>query len=202
MTYPDFFNHVPSITLKDPLSDLLGSFDHGDITFTYLDIVKASGHSCPTVAGAYLICFKALEALYPNEVPQRGNIVINFRVPVDEGTIGVIANVLTHITGASDEKGFKGLQGKFARHDLLKFNTNIFTLVRFTRSDISQSVDVNYHPEVVPPNPKTMPLMQKILAKNASIEDKTQFGLLWQERVSRILIENFNNKELVTVTKV
>ena len=51
MTYPAFFETTASITLKDPLSEALGAFDEGLITYTYLDVVKTAGHSCPTVAG-------------------------------------------------------------------------------------------------------------------------------------------------------
>ncbi|HHD80901.1 MAG TPA: hypothetical protein ENK99_04795 [Campylobacterales bacterium] len=76
MTYPNFFNDTPTITLRDPLSNFLGTFEDGIIEFTYLDIVKSAGHSCPTVSGAYLSTLKALEALYPNEIPTRGGIEV------------------------------------------------------------------------------------------------------------------------------
>jgi len=69
--YPLFFECVESIILKDPLSDVLGAFEEGIVEFTYLDVVKSAGHSCPTVAGAYLMTWKALEALYPDSVPVR-----------------------------------------------------------------------------------------------------------------------------------
>ncbi len=52
MIYPEFFRKIETIKLQDGLSDLLGTFENGLIEFSYLDIVKASGHSCPTIAGA------------------------------------------------------------------------------------------------------------------------------------------------------
>jgi len=53
MTYPPFYDAVETITLYDPLAELLGSFEKGQIRFKYTQIVKAAGHSCPTVGGAY-----------------------------------------------------------------------------------------------------------------------------------------------------
>src|SRR5690606_10496369 len=54
MTFPAFFNAIPAIIMQDPLAQLLGAADAGLIEYTYADTVKLAGHSCPTVAGAYL----------------------------------------------------------------------------------------------------------------------------------------------------
>ena len=62
MNYPDFFNEVETIKLFDPLSKVLGSLNDGMVEFNYLDSVKAAGHSCPTVSGAYLMTSSALKA--------------------------------------------------------------------------------------------------------------------------------------------
>lgn len=64
MNYPAFFDQIESIELQDNLAHFLGSTDKGIIEFNYIDIVKAAGHSCPTVLGAYLITLKGLKALY------------------------------------------------------------------------------------------------------------------------------------------
>ena len=203
MTYPEFFNAVPTITLQDPLSEFLSTFEDGYIQFTYLDVVKSAGHSCPTVAGAYAMCYKALKALYPNETPQRGSISVHFKEAASEGTTGVMANVITQITGASDEKGFKGMQGQFRRHALLSFgNSALPTMIRFTRQDTNESVDLSYHPQHLPAKPEMMPLMQKLLSGSATKDERSQFGALWQERVAEILIKNFDNDTLIAVTKV
>ena len=50
--------------------------DTGEIEFSYVDIVKSAGHSCGTVAGAYLIALEGLKALYGEELPQRGEIKV------------------------------------------------------------------------------------------------------------------------------
>jgi hypothetical protein len=55
MKTPSFFDEVVQIEMIDPLANVLGTFENGKVTFNYLDIVKAAGHSCPTVSGAYLM---------------------------------------------------------------------------------------------------------------------------------------------------
>ena len=199
MTYPNFFNEVETITLVDPLSNVLGAFEGGELTFNYLDVVKAAGHSCPTVAGAYLMTLKALKALYPHETPVRGNIKVAFKEPMEEGVAGVIGNVISQLTGATDKSGFKGLNGKFARHSLMEFNAGLHSSARFTRVDTGVSVDVFYNPNVVPPLPDMQPLMQKVMGGSAEPEDIKAFGIFWQERVERIVIENVDNSEMLRV---
>jgi len=39
MKYPDFFDKVKTIKLKDHLSDFLGTFENGIIEYTYPEIV-------------------------------------------------------------------------------------------------------------------------------------------------------------------
>jgi hypothetical protein len=135
MNYPDFFDEVQTIKVKDPLAFVLGAVIDGDYEFNYLDVVKSAGHSCPTVAGAYLITAEALKALYPDEVAVRGNISVEFKESLEDGVAGVISNVVSQITGATDKSGFKGLAGKFARHSLMDFDAQIDSSARFTRID-------------------------------------------------------------------
>ncbi len=202
MQYPTFFKEVETIEVVDPLSMVLGAFEGGNITFNYLDVVKSAGHSCPTVAGAYLITLKALQALYPHDTPVRGNIKVAFKEPMEEGVAGVIGNVVSQLTGATDKSGFKGLNGKFARHSLMEFNAGLHSSGRFTRVDTGASVDVFYNPNVVPPLPDMQPLMQKVMGGSAEPEDIKAFGIFWQERVERILIENSDNSEMIRVESV
>jgi len=199
MGYPKFYDDVESITLYDPLSDFLGSFDNGEIKFKYLNVVKNAGHSCPTVAGAYLMTLKALKSLYPNELPVRGEIKVEFKESETEGVAGVIANVITNITGATEKSGFKGIGGNFARHSLMNFNANITSSAKFTRTDNQKSVDVTYDPSNIGGNPKMQPLMQKIMQNRATDEERKEFGEIWQDRVKRILIDNFDNPELIKI---
>ena len=196
MQHPSFFNTVPTIKVQDPLSNILGAFENGIYEFNFLEIVKSAGHSCPTVAGSYLITLQALKALYGDEMIIRGNISVEFKEDLEDGVAGVISNVVTQITGATDKSGFKGLGGKFARHSLMNFNSNISSSARFTRVDTQKSVDVYYDPSSVAPDANMGALMQKIMSGASSDEEFKEFGHLWQDRVKRIF-ENIEN-----VTKV
>lgn len=187
MRYPDFFKTIEPIKVQDPLSQVLGAFSDGEYEFTYLDVVKSAGHSCPTVAGAYLVTQKALEILYPNQRAVRGDIKVEFSQNEQEGVAGVIANVISQITGATKSSGFKGLQGKFARHSLMEFDVKQNASYRFSRSDTGASVLLEYDPSSVTPSPKMIPLMQNM--PNLTPDEKKEFGELWQERVANIFLQ-------------
>jgi len=193
MNYPTFFDSIQSIKLKDPLAQTLGAFFDGTYEITYLDVVKSAGHSCPTVAGAYLMAQVALKELFSHDNAVRGTIKVEFKEALEDGVAGVIGNVVSHITGATDKSGFKGLNGNFARHSLMNFNANISSSARFTRVDNGQSVDVIYDPSSIKPDQNMMPLMQKMLSGQASSDEIKEFGILWQDRVQRI----FENSEKV-----
>lgn len=187
MHYPDFFNDVENIILKDKLSDFLGTFEDGIIEFTYAEIVKSAGHSCPTIAGAYIMTLRGLKALYGSEIPQRGGIKVEFADDSNEGVAGVIANTISNITGATETSGFKGIGGNFVRHSLMKFEADINSSVRFIRTDTGAFVDVYYHPDFIPGDPLIQELMPKVLYNSASVDEKKQFGMLWQSRVREIV---------------
>ena len=195
MKYPQFYNEVETIQVQDKLSHVLGTFSNGLYEFNYTDIVKSAGHSCPTVAGAYLMTQEALKKLYIDTIPVRGDIKVEFKEDLTDGVAGVIANVITQITGATDKSGFKGLNGKFARHSLMNFNSDINSSARFTRVDTNQSVDVYYNPSSIKPSPDMQPLMQKIMQNQATKDDIETFGKLWQDRVKKI----FENSDEVIV---
>jgi len=197
MKYPQFYNEVETIQVQDKLSHVLGTFSNGLYEFNYTDIVKSAGHSCPTVAGAYLMTQEALKKLYIDTIPVRGDIKVEFKEDLTDGVAGVIANVITQITGATDKSGFKGLNGKFARHSLMNFNSDINSSARFTRVDTNQSVDVYYNPSSIKPSPDMQPLMQKIMQNQATKDDIETFGKLWQDRVKKI----FENSDEVIVVK-
>lgn len=192
MSYPKFYDEIENIKVKDALSNVLGTFDDGEYEFSYKDVVKSAGHSCPTVAGAYLMTLTALNYLYPDTRAIRGDIKVEFKEDLEDGVAGVIANVISQITGATDKSGFKGLNGRFARHSLMNFNSNIDSSARFTRIDTDQSIDIVYNPSSVMANPNMQPLMQKMMQNTATKEEIKEFGNLWQDRVMRIF-ENIDN---------
>ena len=200
--YPKWFDDVESITLYDGLSEVLGTFKEGIIKIKYLPIVKMAGHSCPTVAGAYLMTLRALKTLYPDTLPVRGEIKVSFKEDSSEGVAGVIAHVISNITGATDTTGFKGLGGKHSRIGLMDFSSDISASARFERIDTGKKVDVYYNHSTVPGDPRMQALMPKVVGGFASDEERRLFGELWQERVRKILIENSDNDQVCRVVEL
>ncbi|MBV6272559.1 hypothetical protein KVP09_06470 [Alcaligenaceae bacterium CGII-47] len=201
MGHPAFFESSPKISLYDPLAELLGAADDGVFHYDYTDVVKLAGHSCPTVAGAYLMTIKALRVLYPDSLPERGNILVEFGDSASAGVTGVIANVVSLLTGATGDTGFHGLAGDYNRRDLMFFNADVAGEIAFTRRDTGACVAVSYSAREVPPAPMTMPLLQKILAGEATSEQRASFLEAWQDRVRRIL-ESIDLPGLITVNVV
>jgi hypothetical protein len=201
MKYPSFFDEVQPIQLHDPLSDFLGAFENGDLEITYLDCVKLAGHSCPTVAGAYLMALKGLEALYADRLPQRGRIKVEMRDAITHGVTGVTGNIISFIAGASGSGGFKGIQGNFNRSNLITYDAPIQSEVRLTNLDTDESVVLDYNPSSVPPSPEMQPLMGKALQGQATAEELSRFGQVWQERVEKILLSKELWGKMITISK-
>ena len=199
MQYPLFFDEVDSILLYDPLSDFLGAFEEGKVEISYLDCVKQAGHSCPTVAGAYLMTIIGLKTLYSSELPQRGNIYVEIKGKKTEGTIGVIANIISYIIGANGEEGFKGIQGKFSRNNLIAYDQQMAGEVTFKRMDNNLSVSLSYDPSIIPGDQRLKPLIGKVLQGKASDQENNLFKELWQERVKDILLTKELRNKMIQV---
>jgi len=183
MEYPDFYNEIDHIVLKDKLSKFLGSTGEGIIDISYLDIVKMAGHSCVLVSGTYLMALKGLQRLYGTELPIRGEIKVELRDYLHDGNTGASAQVLSNITGATTDTGFKGINGKYNRRGLLFYGADIKSNVRFTRLDTNASVEVNYMPKRVV-NPGN--IMQSALGPDATEESRKDFTMRWQEMIRTI----------------
>ena len=175
----------PSITLYDPLADLLGAGD-GYFHYSFDDAVKLSGHACPTVAGAFLMALQALHALYGDQTPTRGGIRVTIPGAADEGVNGPISQVFTLLTGAASDNGFQGLGGQHVRSRLLSFVREGEDF-RFQRIDNGEQVAMSYDPSAIPPAPAMGPLMQKLLQGGAGEETRQHFRQLWRSRVLAIL---------------
>jgi hypothetical protein len=143
--------------------------------------------------------YKALQELYIDEIPMRGEIKIEFSTKQSDGVTGVISNVMSNITGATFDTGFKGLAGTFDRRFLMFFEKNITSNVRFTRVDNQNSVDVFYDTSSINMSEELQSLMQKSLSKKANEQEIKEFGRLWQKRV-----EEISNKvdEVISVVRV
>ena len=199
--FPDFFADAPTITLYDPPARFLGATGSGLLTYGYTDAVKLAGHSCPTVAGAYLMVRRGLAELYGEDLPERGAVEVHLRDPRDQGTTGVIASIATLITGAAPETGFGGIGAdrRFERRNLLRFDAPIEGLLALRRCDDGRAVVLDLDAAVVPPDPQMGPLFAQAVAGDAESAAQDRFAAMWQDRVARML-EHADDDRLIRVT--
>jgi len=196
MKYRKQFDKYEKIVVEDELAKFLGVNEDGVIEFSYIDIVKSAGHSCGTVAGAYIVALEGLKVLYKNELPQRGEIKVELKRSPREDNAGVVASVLSNITGASVDYGFGGIPtGKFNRRDTLFFDVNMQEDVRFTRLDTGESVGINYKPgKVVNP----MAILKSAIGPDATQADKESFADRFQEMVHTLFMNRDKVIEIIT----
>jgi hypothetical protein len=202
---PGFFADAPVIVVHDALAEFLGAAQDGIVEYRYADAVKLAGHSCPTVAGAFMMVRAALRALYPDpsQLPERGEIRVDCREPRDAGVTGVIASVLGLVTGAAGDGGFRGIAGRFVRRDRLFFEQPVAAgEVRFTRLDDGRAVEAALRLERVPGDPRMSWAMSHSLGGDPRSEEAVLFRQLWQERVRRILVDHADDEALVALHAV
>lgn len=205
MTFPAFFDEVPSLTVIDPLADFLGAAVDGKIEYRYTDAVRLAGHSCPTVAAAYAMTVQALRALWGDALPERGGVRVDMAQRQEDGVAGVMAAVAGLITGAAGSGGFKGLAGRHTRRDLLRFAQSSGAEMRFTRLADGAAVEVSANLGSVPPDPEMPGLLQQLLSLPpgaAPAETARRFAVLWQARVRCILIDHFDDPEVFAVRRL
>ena len=203
--FPEFCDRAPQLLMRDPLAQFLGATPDGVMAYRYQDAVKLAGHSCPTVAGAYLMVVKGLSALYGSDIPERGGIEVLMRDGRDEGTTGVIANVAMLLTGAAPETGFAGVgpMRLFGRRDLLAFGSGDERgemLLR--RRDTGAAVAVSYNPSIAPWPAEMQTLMPLAVSGRADDAQLKRFGEIWQERVEAVLTKLADDPRLVVVENV
>ena len=94
--WPEFYNQAPEILIIDPMAVVVGSMPEGSnmITINLTDVAIYSGHICPSMASGYMLTKKAMDALYPNSIPQRGQIRVSAMAASD------LMDVASYITGA------------------------------------------------------------------------------------------------------
>jgi hypothetical protein len=201
MCFPDFYAVAPVIHTRDGLAELLGAADDGLMDYHYVDAVKLCGHSCPTVASAWLAAHAALTALFPDGPAERGGVTVHMPAPYDAGTTGVMAQVLTLATGAAAENGFHGLGGSHRRRGLLSHagEPDPDGTIRVGRIDNDVSVAVTVDPSSVPAAPEMSGLFARIRNGIADVDERAEFGRLWQDRVRRLLTEHFDDPAVVRV---
>ena len=199
MRYPEFFDAAPVITMRDPLAEFLGAMQDGLMEYRYANVVALAGHSCPTVAAAFLMTRAALNTLYPDEVPRRGDIRVAVSGAQYQGTVGVTANVAGLITGAAGDGGFKGIGGHFKRCELLAFDAELNAEMSFTRADNGMRVEVSADLSPVPMDARVRELLPLCLGGSASPSETGEFRRLWQERVRRLLLDHKDDPAVIRV---
>lgn len=197
MRLPSFYADAPGLAVHDPLSALLGAAEDGVLRYGYADAVRLAGHSCPTVAGAYLMTVRSLGHLYGDALPVRGEIEVYLRDEADAGVAGVMASVATLLAGAARETGFKGLGGCFDRRRLLIFGAAIEGEMAFRRRDNGTGVQAFFDAGVVPADPEAGDLLRRQLAGQASEYEAARFRELWQGRIRRLLVDDVDNLLLI-----
>lgn len=202
MAFPAFFEEAPTLRLRDGLSQLLGATPDGIIEYRYADAVRLAGHSCPTVAGAWLCARAGLRALYGDAVPERGGIEVSLPEAEDDGVAGVIGQVLTLVTGAAGSGGFKGLGGAHARRNLLRYGDAGTAAMRMRRVGTGDAVEVELDASSVPPDPEQRPLLMQVMQGAADEAVRRRFGEAWQERVRRLLLEHADDPAVVRVRRI
>ena len=199
--FPSFFADAPTLTVRDPLAEFLGAAQQGIIEYRYVDAVRLAGHSCPTVAGAYLMALQGLRALYGSDLPVRGEIAVSMRDAPHRGVNGVIASVVQLLTGAAAEGGFQGIgsEHRFSRHNLMAFDRPIQAVLGLQRKDTGRAVQVQFNESLVPWADETRALMPIAVAGKASVAELQRFGQLWQDRVRKILVIHANDPQMIQV---
>lgn len=189
MGFPAFFDDAPVIRVRDPLAGFLGTAEGGAMTYRYADAVRLCGHSCPVVAGAWLMVLAGLEWLYGDDLPERGGIEVHMRDGVAQGTTGVTASVATLVTGAAAEGGFHGIGSGhlFSRRGLLRFEAPIDGVMALRRRDDGAGVVIDIDTGHVPHDPAIADLMPPAVAGLADPAEQALFAVLFQDRVRRML---------------
>ena len=198
--FPAFFADAPRLRLRDPLAALLGAANDGVIDYRYEDAVRLAGHSCPTVASAFLMVRAALRALYGEELPRRGEIGVDLRAAREDGVAGVVASVASLLTGAAEGGGFRGIGGRFSRRNTLRFGAALEVgELRLWRQDTGATVEVSARIDGIPGDARVAALLPLCLNGAASAEQQRLFAGLWQERVRRLLIDHADDPQVIIV---
>lgn len=198
MGLPAFFDQAPRVQVRDRLAELLGAADGGLLEYSYADAVRLAGHSCPTVAGTWLMARAGLRALYPDALAERGNIEVHMAGREDEGTTGVIAQIFTLLTGAAADNGFHGIGSQHGRKGLLRYAAATDgSIAHLRRRDNGARVALGMDLSSVPAAANLRPLMQQALAPDAGTEVRAAFADAWQDGVRRLLLEHADDPDVI-----
>ncbi len=196
--WPKFYKQAPTIQIKDPMASLVGSLPEGQniLTIHLTDVALYSGHVCPGIASGYMLVRKALQALYPGSIPERGQIRVAAMAASD------LMDVASYITGA---RSFYGRDEINANDLVLDKSLNpkqpgVFVMV-FQRKDNGKAVKAVFNKfKLMPPQKFKMmkTFFNKMLKGNVPRQEKEQKWAMVQATVKKIVLNT--PKGLFTVT--
>jgi hypothetical protein len=141
------------------------------------------------VASAYWLTLRALRLLYPDTLPERGGVRVEFRDDASDGTTGVVASVVQMLTGAAGRSGFKGLGGRYRRIGLMRFSPDLPLAIRFIRLDNRHAVDAWADLNLVPQDAALPGLLERRARGRLTADESLRLGQLWQARVKQLLLD-------------
>ncbi len=186
--WPDFYNKAPTIKIKDPMALLVGSLpeEQNILTIHLTDVALYTGHVCPGIVSGYILTRLALQALYPEGIPERGQIRVAAMEPSD------LMDVASYITGARSFYGRDEINAEDLAIDksLYPGQPGVYVMV-FQRKDNGKAVKAifNKFNLMSPRQAKGMKLfLQNMLKEKVSQKEKEQRWTKIQSIVKRILL--------------
>lgn len=199
------------IMMRDKFLELVG-VTKKPIPYTYEEVVKFTGQSDGATAGAWMMAVMALETLYPDSTPVRGNIKIYAPGPGNEGHMGVFGEIFTYITGAQTEIGFSGVNfgDKYAKSNLMIYPDQPsgvpFNKVEWVweRLDTGKKVGVVFNLALIEPKvtPEWEALGKKIVDGLATQEEIAQHTAYWQSRAPYVFENARTLPGFITVREI
>jgi formylmethanofuran dehydrogenase subunit E len=166
-----FYQEAPAIRVLDPLANMVGCVEDENNTLTIhlTDVALYTGHVCPGVASGYMITCRALEKLYPNSVPVRGQIRLVATAPND------MLDVAAYITGARAFYGRDEINGGDLAVDptLGPAERGRFTIV-FQRKDTGKAVKVAFDKSKLMVPGQFKPFHRKVMDGTATAQEKQE----------------------------
>ena len=187
--WPEFYSQSPEILIIDPMAVVVGSMPEGSnmITINLTDVAIYSGHICPSMAAGYMLTKKAMDALYPNSIPQRGQIRVSAMAASD------LMDVASYITGA---RAFYG-RDEINAYDLvvdpsLKPKQRGQYVMVFQRKDTGKAVKAVYDKFKLIPEKKVKEVkvfLNKILTGKALPQEKEKNWAILNALVEKVLLK-------------
>lgn len=188
--WPEFYSQAPEILIIDPMAVMAGSMPEGAnmLTIKLTDVALYSGRICPSMAAGYMLTKKAMDALYPNSIPQRGQIRVSATAAATE-----LMEVTSYITGVRPLYG----RGEINACDLvidpsLKPKKHGQYVMVFQRKDTGKAVKGVYNKFKLIPEKKIKKIKKiskKILQGNASPREKEKNWSILNTMVEKVLME-------------